>query len=444
MELTVKTVESPDLTARDLLVKSAAVIGAAGKMGSGISLLLLQEMARQEAESTGFVGSGNFQLVLIDSREDGLFTLKRYLRQQIQRYAEKNIISLRSYFSKNPSLVSNEEMISAFVEGALDIVSTDTELHRAQEADLLFEAVIEDRAVKVKLLSDLQSICKESTYFFSNTSSIPISELNAHADLKGRIIGFHFYNPPAVQRLLELIPLAEGDKNLEKKALELAKRWNKIVVTSKDVAGFIGNGYFMRTVVFACELVRSLSSGSSGFDSEAIVLVNRATQSWLLRPMGIFQLIDYVGLDVCRNILQIMGNYLPQENFQSPLIEKMAACGAIGGQLAGSVQKNGFFRYQDGQPASVFSLETKEYIPCPKLLDFDGEISWKMLHSHPQKSELMKEHFVKLALDKSIEGELAQKFLSKEKEIGEQLVKQGVAASLADVETVLKNGFGHL
>src|ERR1700733_10286349 len=104
----------------DQALTKVAVIGAAGKMGEGISLLLFQEMARSEAEKYGAVGTGKYRLYLIDTKEETLVGLRHYLRLQLTKYAEKNINQVRKYYKENQALISNEEIIQAFVEGAMD------------------------------------------------------------------------------------------------------------------------------------------------------------------------------------------------------------------------------------------------------------------------------------------------------------------------------------
>src|SRR6185295_16568588 len=110
-------------------------------------------------------------------------------------------------------------------------------------------------------------ICKiaPKAFVLSNTSSIPIHLLASESGLKDQLIGFHFYNPPAVQKLVELIPQERAGEVADEVAdevlaisQELAKKMNKIVVYSRDVAGFIGNGHFSREIALACRFVEEL------------------------------------------------------------------------------------------------------------------------------------------------------------------------------------------
>lgn len=437
----------------DEALTEVAVLGAAGKMGSGISLLLLQEMARLEARSTGKLGSGKYRLLLIDANSGGLDELRKYLKTQIQKYAEKNIVALRKEFSNNKSLISNEEIIEYFVAGTLDLIHLRTMPEEAKNAKLIFEAIVEDVDIKAKVFNAISSTSTKKPYFFTNTSSIPISVLNEKAGLNGNIIGYHFYNPPAIQKLLEIIPLERGDHALFNIAKELAARLEKTVVVSRDVPGFIGNGYFLREINFACSVVARLAEKHPLY--EATYMVNKVTQEYLLRPMGIFQLLDYVGLDVGQKIGKIMDKYLSEDFFNDDLIGAMLKEGITGGQFPDGSQKNGFFQYTKHQISGIYVFDEKRYKPmdegswkseCDKAL---GPMppnlpTWKGLQKDPKKDEKIKAYFESLAKENTLGAELAKEFISHLFEIAQGLVDDGVAEDLSDVEKVLVNGFFHL
>ncbi len=427
----------------DEALKNVAVIGAAGKMGSGISALLLEEIARLEAEKTGKAGGGDYKLWLIDANEKGLRDLRVYLKDQLLKYAEKHIMDLRKYYSKNEKLVSNLEIITAFVTGAWDIVEFHTSLEGAKKANLIFEVIVEDVDAKVNLLNNLNN---PKAYIFSNTSSIPIEELDRASHRNHRIIGFHFYSPPVVQKLVELIVPKQVDPALPSLALELAKRLNKTVVQSADIPGFIGNGHFIREALFACSQVRQLSSKLSL--EESIAAINQMTQEFLIRPMGIFQLMDYVGLDVVQNIMRIMEMYSDDPSLCDELIERMVSQGRIGGQYPDGSQKPGFFQYDKHQMKAIYSFEKGNYVPIPvgSVLGPlpEGHFSWKQLQKEKEKSPKLETYFSHLFKMQTAGAELACNFLSKSLQIAQQLVDKGVAANLDDVETVLEEGFFHL
>jgi 3-hydroxyacyl-CoA dehydrogenase len=433
----------------DQFLERVAVLGAAGKMGSGISTLLLQEMARLEAEKTGMVGSGNYRLILIDSNEKGLVDLRHYLRAQIIRYAEMNIVQLRGYFANRSDLISNEEIVDAFVAGAMDILFLDTEILRAKECMLVFEAIVEDLAVKTCVLSQIKKHAMVEQIYFSNTSSIPISLLDSQCNLDHRIVGFHFYNPPVVQKLVELVIPSSGLPELEKISLELIKKFKKTAVRSNDVAGFIGNGHFIREIHFACQLARDISEENAWPVEKAIYLINKVSQEFLLRPMGIFQLIDYVGIDVCSRITNIMSTFLPDPSLENNWLNNMVSAGVFGGQYPDGKQKNGCFRYEQNKINGVYSLSLQDYWweegldpltgPLPK-----SHVPWKKLQTERDLQDILKRYFKELFIMNTWGAQLAQTFLNNSCEISEYLVDTKVAKSMEDVDTVLKNGFFHI
>lgn len=423
-------------------LKKVAVIGAAGKMGSGITLLLLIEIANQELKLHGKLGSSGCRLKAIDPNEEGLAGLKKYLRKQLLRYAEKNINALREAFANQPNLISNEEIILAFIAGALDMTDFGRSIDEAKGCSLIFEAALEEVGEKAKIFKQLKN---EGRFFFTNTSSIPIQLLSEKGEIEGRLIGFHFYNPPVVQKLIEIIAPEKVDPELKKEAEELAKLLNKVFVHSADVAGFIGNGFFVREICFAISLLNELAQ-EMGL-TLAIQKIDSLTKNFLLRPMGIFQLIDYVGIDVAKKILHVMRTYLSDPVLQAPMIDEWLKAGIKGGQNFDGTPKDGLFQYSDSQPIKVFDFAQKKYVPLNKELGLGKpplDYTWKALQKDPQRQEKIAEYFAKL-LDEKTEGAvLASKYLKRCQEISKKLVEDRVAKSSQDVNLVLQNGFYHL
>lgn len=415
---------------------NVVVLGAAGKMGSGIALLLLQEMAW---ENTG-------KLTLLDANVAGFAGLRKYLRIHLKRYAERSANRLRTKYANNSALIDNGDMVDAFVEEAMDRVRCVSSVDECKDATLIFEAIIEDIDVKSKVLHDISRKASPEAYFFTNTSSIPIHVLAQKSGLTGRLIGFHFYNPPPVQKLVEVIIPAKTGSQLKDLGQTIGKKLNKTLVYSSDVAGFIGNGHFIREIVWACSMVRDLQKSMSPV--EAVCAVNSVTQEFLLRPMGIFQLLDYVGIDVCMLIARIMTEFLPDTNFMDPLIIKMAETGMRGGQHADGSQKDGFFKYDRGQIAGVYDMSQKEYVPYVKSDRLgvlpQGYVPWKILINDKDRKEKIDHYFANLWEDHALGADLARGFLERSREIAQMLVRDGVAHSIDDVDTVLKQGFYHL
>lgn len=423
----------------DHALQEVALLGAAGKMGRGIASLLLSEQAWLRAAHPHV----KTHLTLIDNNWEGLEELVHSLKKQLISEAEKRINTLRELYASKKQLVSNEEMIHHFIGEALSGIHRSQEIPPLSKVRLVFEAVPEDLNLKKTLLSKLKQVTLKNTPFYSNTSSIPIGELARASGLEGQLVGFHFYNPPRVQRLLELIYPSDVAPAIRSQAQELALRLKKEVVESADVAGFIGNGHFLRELSFACQEASKMSPDS-------IFFWNRATGEYLIRPMGIFQLADYVGLDVCVSIAEIMNARLPGRSLQIAPLQQLIKKGKLGGQHADGSQKPGFFSYEGLIPKAIYNLSSDTYEPItPALSEAMGplpksHVPWKKLSHQTDKEAVLKRYFAELRELQTKGSEEALRFLAHSAEIVEQLVESGVSASLKDVETVLTRGFYHL
>lgn len=428
---------------------NVAILGAAGKMGSGIALLLAKELARTRLLPEG---KGKlFRLALIDVSEPGLDGLMRYLRKQLNGLAEKSIVELRTLYADREDLIENGEMVGEFVTSACSLLRPSTDLSAARGARLVFEAVFENEALKVRLLNQVRDIADPDAWFLTNTSSIPIGGLSRKLELGGRVVGYHFYNPPAVQKLLELITTEDTLSELKDAAEKLAQRLGKKVFHANDVAGFIGNGHFMRDALYAIAEAERLRG--SGDWAPALYKMNRVSQDWLLRPMGIFQLIDYVGVDVTQMILGVMNTYLPGENLRSAFIDSLVESKVLGGQHPDGSQKDGILKYEKGKPAAVYEPGRREYAPFAAFAGkADEELGalpkdfrpWKALLADPGRPAALESHFAALRGSTAEGARLALGYLKAAKAIGEKLVSSGVAHNPEDVNGVMTNGFFHL
>ena len=197
-------------------LEHVAVLGAAGKMGSGIVLLVGMEMAdlRLRPENRG----RTFVLHAIDVSHAALSGLVAYLRDQVRKAAEKRIVGLRAVYADRADLVENGEIVEQYIRDVLDVVRPATVIEAAADARVVFEALPEDLDVKLSLLSRLLAGRQEPPWVFSNTSSIPIHEIDARAGLGGRAI--------TMKSLTAMLEKALWDAN---KALaqkdELLKEW---------------------------------------------------------------------------------------------------------------------------------------------------------------------------------------------------------------------------
>ena len=434
----------------DERLRNVSVLGAGGKMGSGILLLTAVEMADLSLlpENRG----KSFILNAIDLYPEGWAGLMKYLRDQVRKIAEKKTVSLRKLYADRDDLVENYDIIDEYVFDVLNIVHPVTTIEPAFNSTIIFEAVSENRSLKVKLFSDIDKKNKHNPWYFTNTSSVPISIIESEAKLKGRIIGFHFYNPPAVQRLVELIKTFATKDEVLDFAHQYAKKLNKIIVPSNDVAGFIGNGHFMRDALHGMNEAETLAKQKDMPLYKAIYMINKITQEYLVRPMGIFQLIDYVGIDVVQFILSVMNPFVKDEKLESELLDKMLYQGVKGGQMASGAQKDGFLKYKGGRIVGVWDTHKQQYVDiedfsdeCNELLGNLPEtaVAWKSVLKKKNKEDLLKAFFNDLKESSDIGAVLAMKYGKRSKEIGEKLVSDKVADEVDHVNTVMLTGFFH-
>jgi 3-hydroxyacyl-CoA dehydrogenase len=428
-------------------LQNVTVLGAAGKMGSGILLLTAAEMAdlSLKPENKGKL----FVLNAVDASEKALTGVTQYLRNQVLKVAEKKAVFLRSLYADRKDLIENYDIIAQYVADVLSLVRPTTRIEAAYDSTLIFEAILEDPEMKIGILSGIAKNNPKQPWFFTNTSSIPISELDEKAGLEGRIIGFHFYNPPAVQKLVEVIRSKHTLNELGDFALAYAKNLKKVVVPAHDVAGFVGNGHFMREILFATGEVERLKK-DFGY-VESVYVLNKISQDYLIRPMGIFQLIDYVGIDVCSYIMSVMNPHAKTEDLHSTLLDRMLEMGVKGGQYADGSQKDGFLKYEKGKPVAAYDPDKKAYVPCRDFQTaVDGKLGrmpavkpWKTVVGNPKKEELLVSYFGELKTMNTPGSELAKAYAKRSCEIGKQLVANGVAYAEQDVNTVLLTGFFH-
>lgn len=418
-----------------------AILGAFGKMGSGISLIVLAAMAEQELAVTGKLGHS--RLHLVDANETVYADILTKIRKHLRDHAEKNIQALRTHFDNRPDLIENQEIIEEFVNGAIACIRVTTDCATIKKCNIVFEAVSENFDLKIKLFSTIKKSCEKIPFFLTNTSSIPISELADKSQLVGQIIGYHFYNPPQKQKLVELVIPKNTHSELIQVTELLTKALRKTTVPSHDVAGFIGNGHFMREILLADKML--------GKEYTKIPEWDGITRDLLIRPMGIFQLVDYVGLDVCQAILTVMSKYLKRD-LSSPLINLFMSIGIKGGQNPDGSQKNGFFQYEKYKIAGYYSLENKTYIPLPKIdfkkvaiNVFNGYSSWKEIgmQTPESKNTYFKNYFKALFASNEISAKVACLYLMGSRKIAEELVNDGVANNMDDVNKVLMLGFQH-
>ena len=428
--------------------ENVTVMGAAGKMGSGILLLTAIEMADMslKPENKG----KQFLLYALDISQTALSGLMKYMQAQVLKAAEKKVVALRSVYAERRDLIENSDIINQYVKDVMNIIRPVTTLESAYESTLVFEAASENPDLKIKLFSQINQNNKKQPWFFTNTSSIPIGHLDKEAKLEGRVLGVHFYNPPAVQKLVEVIKAETTKPELGEFASQFIKNLRKIEVPSHDFAGFIGNGHFMRDALHGMSEAQNLAKEMSFV--EAVYTINKVSQDFLIRPMGIFQLIDYVGIDVCQYIMKVMEPHVKDENIHSPMLDKFMEINVRGGQNHDGSQKDGFLKYEKGKVVGIYDPDKKQYVAVADIAAKCDEklgalpksmVAWKAVVGNPKKEEVFKNYFNELKTMKTFGVELAKAYAKRSKEIGLKLVSDKVAFAEKDVNTVLLTGFFH-
>ena len=281
-------------------MKKIAVIGA-GTMGNGIAHVFAQF---------------EFQVNLIDTSANAL---------------EKALVNIAKNLDRqiNKGILSNEDKISI-----LQKITTFTSIELGvQEVDLIVEAATENSEIKKSIFQQMDQFAKPDCILASNTSSISITALANATQRPSKVIGMHFMNPVPVMKLVEIINGADTDMETTNNIVALTKAIQKIPCVVKDAPGFIANRILMPMIN---EAVYAFSEGIS--DAETIDTIMKLGMA---HPMGPLQLADYIGLDVCKNILTIMHEGFNDTKYAPcPLLIEMVNAGKLGVKSG-----EGFYKY---------------------------------------------------------------------------------------------------
>jgi 3-hydroxybutyryl-CoA dehydrogenase len=285
-------------------IRKIGVVGA-GQMGKGIA---------QVCAVAGFEVALND--VSMERIEAGVADVDAHMRRAIERGQ------------------LNEEARQA----ALARIKPSQSLEGFSDADLLIEAATENEDVKRKILTDLAGVIKSDAIIASNTSSISITRLAAVTGRPERFIGIHFMNPVPRMQLVELIRgIATDDKTFEQ-AKEFVSKLGKTITVSEDFPAFIVNRILLPMIN---EAIYTLYEGVGSVEA-----IDTAMRLGANHPMGPLQLADFIGLDVCLSVMQVLHEGLADSKYRPcPLLVKYVEAGWLGRKT-----QRGFYDYRSGTP----------------------------------------------------------------------------------------------
>jgi len=212
-------------------------------------------------------------------------------------------------------------------------VSTATSLDALAEADLVVEAVVENIDVKRSVFGELDRVTKDSAILASNTSSIWITEIAATTSRPDRVIGMHFMNPVPMMKLVEVIRGQDTSDETTKRVFELAESMGKVPVEVNDSPGFVSNRVLLPMINEAIYCVHENVATPESIDT--------VMKLGMAHPMGPLALADFIGLDVCLAILEVLHRELGDSKYRPcPLLRKMVLAGHLGRKSG-----NGFYPY---------------------------------------------------------------------------------------------------
>lgn len=281
-------------------VANIMVIGA-GQMGSGIAQVCAE---------------AGYNVILNDLKDEFLERGLGVIRKNLSRQVEKGRIT--------------EER----KEEILNQITKSTSLEDAKDADLVIEAVVENLETKTKIFSELDRIAPEHTILASNTSSLPITEIAAATKRPEKVIGMHFMNPVPVMKLVEVIRGLATSDEVYQTIEDVAKSLNKVPVEVNDFPGFISNRILLPMIN---EAIYALYEGVA--TKEAIDEVMKLGMN---HPMGPLTLADFIGLDTCLYILEILHEGFGDDKYRPcPLLRKYVKAGWLGRKTG-----RGFYVYE--------------------------------------------------------------------------------------------------
>jgi len=326
-------------------INQITVIGS-GVMGHGI------------AQISAMAG---YEVVIRDIQQSFLDKAMEKINWSVNKLAEKKKINQ-----------TEAEKIISRIHPIVDIQQS------LKNSELIIEAVPEDLRLKHKVYQELDKYADKDVIFGSNTSTLPISEISSFTSRPNRFIGLHFFNPPQLMKLVEVIPGDKTDKQITDLVINFVSKIGKIpILCKKDVPGFIVNRIFIPLVH---EAMYSLDRSKS-----SLVEVDSASKYKMALPMGIFELADYTGLDVIHKATNEMYSRDKKVVFPHPKIQELFENKELG-QKTGK----GFYLYQGDNYERIQLTEelAEKFDPISLVSVAVNNASWLLSNEVCDKNEL--------------------------------------------------------
>lgn len=295
-------------------MKNISVIGA-GTMGNGIAHTFAQF---------------GYEVNLVDVSRDQI---------------DKGIKTIDKNLSR---MVSKEKITEDDKNNTLKNIHSFTDLKEGvKNAELVVEAASENEKIKLDIFKQMDEVCSTDTILASNTSSIPITKIAAVTNRPEQVIGMHFMNPVPIMKLVEIIRGYSTSDATTEKVVELSKSLKKVPTEVNDYPGFIANRILMPMIN---EAIESLYTGVAGVEE-----IDTVMKLGMAHPMGPLQLADFIGLDVCLSILDVMYDGFKQPKYAPcPLLVNMVRAGKLGVKSG-----EGFYDYSVEKKATIVSSQFK-------------------------------------------------------------------------------------
>lgn len=280
-------------------IKSIAVVGA-GQMGRGIAQV---------------AAMSNFDVFLFDIQEDSLKFAIDFIGKQLDKG------------------VAKEKWSKEDAEKALSRINAVSSLDKISDADLIIEAATENKKVKLEIFKELDSVAKKDAILATNTSSISITEIAAVTNRADKVAGMHFMNPVPVMKLVEGIRGLETSDETFDTVEKCSEQMGKTFVRAKDIPGFAVNRILMPMIN---EAVYTLYEGIATVEG-----IDTAMKLGTNQPMGPLTLADFIGLDTCLAIMEVLYDGLSDTKYRPcPLLKQYVAAGRLGRKVG-----KGFYEY---------------------------------------------------------------------------------------------------